>query len=174
MAEKDPGFDEFVRKWTARLGTSERDVAMAYLRGEAMDAGGHPILSQTPETRGIFVRVENRGVDGMAELGALAPMIAEWGDELVALKLPASDRWTFTKRFIERSIALSLHEDGERKAAIACAALWLASNSPAAIEALREPGSALLCQFTYDETHRTTRMQLDIIDAPTDEEMGAG
>lgn len=174
MAEKDPGFDDFVRKWTARLGASERDVAMAYLRGEAMDAGGHPILKQTPETRGIFVRVEERGVDGMAELAALAPMVTEWEDELAALNLSAADQWTFTKRFIERSIALSLHEDGERKAAIACAVLWLASNNPTAVDALREPGSALLCQFTYDEAQRTTRMQLNIIDAPTDEEMGAG
>ena len=82
MAEKDPGFDEFVRKWTRRLGVNERDVAMGYLRGEAVDAEGDPTLTQTPDTRGIFVRVDGRGIDGMAELGAIDPMIAEWESDL--------------------------------------------------------------------------------------------
>lgn len=171
MAEKDPGFDEFVRKWTARLGASERDVAMSYLRGEAMDAEGYPTLKQTPDTRGIFVRVDGRGIDGMAEPGAFDEMIAEWEGELAAADITGPDRRKFTKRFVERSIALSLHEDGERKAAIACAALWLAAESPDAMDALREPDGALLCQFTYDETQRTTRMQLRIIEAPSDDEL---
>lgn len=166
MAEKDPGFDQFVRKWTARLGLSERDVAMGYLRGEAVDAEGPSILRQTSETRGIFVRVEDRGVDGMVELGALAPMIAEWENELNILAVPIADRYGFSKRFIERSIALSLHEDGERKVAIACAAIWMASSEPGALDALREPDGALYCQFTYDEVRRVSRMQMSIIDAP--------
>jgi hypothetical protein len=169
MAEKDPGFDAFVRRWTARLGASERDVAMSYLPGEAMDAEGYPTLKQTPDTRGIFVRVDGRGVDGMAEPGAFDDMIAEWEGELEAAGVALPERHKFTKRFIERSIALSLHEDGERKVAIACDALWMAAETPGAINALREPGGALLCQFTYDEAQRATRMQLAIIEAPEEE-----
>lgn len=169
MAEKDPGFDEFVRKWTRRLGVNERDVAMGYLRGEAVDAEGDPTLTQTPDTRGIFVRVDGRGIDGMAELGAIDPMIAEWESDLDGMGVAPPDRHKVTKGFIERSIALSFHEDGERKAAIACAALWLAAETPGAIDAMREPGGALLCLFTYDEARRATRMQLSIIEAPTGE-----
>lgn len=62
---------------------------------------------------------------------------------------------------------------GECKAAIACAALWMAAKTLDAIDALPGPNGALLCQFTRDETRPTARMQPGITEAPSDDASGA-
>lgn len=109
--------------------------------------------STSASTAGAWTQVADVGA--LDELAAMCAAMIE--DE--------PDPRQFTKDIIAETVTLHQHL-GERGPAIIGAALCLTAESETAMAALKEGGTALLCEITYDDDARTRRMQLKVLDKP--------
>ena len=160
MAELDKKYADFHATWKGRLGLKDIHIAEAYMRGEALDAAGYGTLPEDPTKSGIHIRVEGRGLDAYVDPEDLDTMIADW--QAVLDENGIDKQREFTKDYIAEIVALNAHlePDGGK---ILLGAVWLVATESEAMEALREPGNGLLCEFIYDDDTRTRRLRKSIL-----------
>lgn len=160
MAQLDPKYEDFFRKWKTRIGGTNRDLAESFMRGEALDTAGYPTLPDEKGKTGIFVRVDGRGVDAVADPEAIEDMLAEW--EHMVLEMLPDERRPFTKNFITQCVASNRHTE-EVGVLLLSAAVWLAAGSTGLMDSLKRGDCGLLCELTFDDENRSRRLQLSLL-----------
>lgn len=160
MAELDPAFEEYRRRWGALLKLNEREAAQAFMRGEALSVAGDGQIERTPERVGLHLRVNGRGLDGAADPGALADMVSEWQAFLDVA--PTSDPRGYAKQFIIAVVGANRHLDPELGPLAMCAAVWMLDDD--ALTALRNREGALLCDIEVNHSTRDIRTRLGLIE----------
>lgn len=161
MAELDPAFEEFRRRWAARLKMNDHEAAQAFMRGEAIDLAPSGTLNCRPGQIRIYLRVNGRGLDGVADLGALDDMIAEWQAFLDAE--PEANPRSFAKQLVVKAVGWNQHTHPEVGPLAICAALWLASSDPQALDEMRKGEDALMCDFTLDHDTGVLRTRIGLV-----------
>ncbi|MGU3541012.1 hypothetical protein [Methylobacterium sp. A54F] len=161
MDDADPQYEEFHRKWADRLGLKGRHITLGYLRGQALGPESDEGLEAEGNETGIHIRVDGVGLDGAVEPNGIDALVEEWRTQLETQDV--EDPRTFTKDFITQTIALNRHLDEEYGPMALCGAVWLISDNPAGMEALREGGRALLCEITFDDGTKKRRLQMSIL-----------
>jgi hypothetical protein len=136
-------------------------TAEAFMRGEAIDAAGEAVLPVRKDQTGLHLRVNGRGLDAAADVGALPDMLAEWRAFLEGV--PEREQRPFAKRFIVHAVGANRHLDPDIGSMAMGAALWMASDNREVMSALSAGGSALLCEIALNHETGDLRTQLSLL-----------
>ena len=160
MAEMDPDFAPFRAKWRERISMSDDEALHAYMRVEKAKAAPRVEMKQEPGKTGIFVEVDGRGFGATADPGAICDMIAEWEAKIVKNEL--LDERKSTKEYILHVFGHGIEAE-DSWSEVMCAAVWLASKNPGALESLSQGDVTLHAKFSFDDTARTIRMSMALL-----------
>ena len=155
MDGPDEAYEAFLAKWKPRLGLKTEHLTLGYLRGLGQAEGS---LTSNPDRASVHVRVDGRGLDADLDPNDIDAFVSDWAAELAGEVRPRE----ITKRFICETVLLYMHL-GPRGPKVVGASLWLASANEGALDALKEPGGALVLEFSFEDDG-VLRMKCRVID----------